>query len=507
VPFDIADPHFTQGYFEILHHPYEKQGVDFWWLDWQQGQRIQHSRRRVAEHMDPLWWLNYLHFHDRGRDGARRPFIFSRWGGLGNQRYPIGFSGDSHVTWRTLAFQPYFTANAANVAFGWWSHDIGGHCAGVEDDELYARWVQLGVFSPILRLHSTNNPYHDRRPWGRGDDVFRVTRNAMQLRHALIPYLYSMAWRVTRTSIPLVTPLYYAHPEKEEAYQCPNEYWFGSELIAAPFVSPRHAETGLSRQTIWLPEGDWFNFFSGEYFPGGGGRWITVHGSLDEMPVLARAGGIVPMGPHVGWGGLDNPEVLLVHIFPGADGAFTLYEDDGDSTAYLKDDYCLTRLTQHWHGGRLQFQIEPVEGNARHVPTPRRYQLVLHGIRQPDGAQVEINGASQNVQGHYDAQSETLGLPDIALQPADRLTLTVSVKAGSLLSKRDRRLETCRALLWAFRLATEVKRDIDLALPDILRDPGRLAPFGNALTDAQWAALLDVVSLYSPASERRNGTP
>ena len=125
--FDLADPRFVEGYFEILHHPMEAQGVDFWWLDWQQGQRMVHSKQPVAEVMDPLWWLNHLHFYDLGRDGTKRPFIFSRWGGLGNQRYPIGFSGDSCVTWASLEFQPYFTATASNVAFGWWSHDIGGH--------------------------------------------------------------------------------------------------------------------------------------------------------------------------------------------------------------------------------------------------------------------------------------------------------------------------------------------------------------------------------------------
>ena len=137
VHFDLADPRFVEGYFDILHHPMEAEGVDFWWLDWQQGQRMVHSRRPVAEVMDPLWWLNHLHFYDLRRNGTKRPFIFSRWGGLGNQRYPIGFSGDSWVTWATLEFQPYFTATASNVAFGWWSHDVGGHSAGTEDPELF----------------------------------------------------------------------------------------------------------------------------------------------------------------------------------------------------------------------------------------------------------------------------------------------------------------------------------------------------------------------------------
>jgi alpha-glucosidase (family GH31 glycosyl hydrolase) len=177
IDFDIADLKFLQAYFVILHHPFEDMGVDFWWLDWQQGTRSK------LHGLDPLMALNHLHFYDLGRDGSKRPFIFSRWFGPGNQRYPIGFSGDSVVSWESLAFQPYFTATASNVGYGWWSHDIGGHMGGIEDGELYARWIQFGVFSPILRLHSTNNPYQDRRPWLQDAQTFQVMRDALQLRH------------------------------------------------------------------------------------------------------------------------------------------------------------------------------------------------------------------------------------------------------------------------------------------------------------------------------------
>jgi alpha-glucosidase (family GH31 glycosyl hydrolase) len=197
VRFDLADPDFANAYFEVLHHPQEARGVDFWWLDWQQGELS------GLPGLDPLWWLNHLHFCDLGRDGRKRPFIFSRWGGLGNHRYPIGFSGDTYIAWETLAFEPHFTASAANVGYGWWSHDIGGHMLGVEEPELYTRWAQFGVFSPIMRLHSTKNPFHERRPWGFDAETLRVTRDAMQLRHALIPYLHTMSWRNHRESVSL----------------------------------------------------------------------------------------------------------------------------------------------------------------------------------------------------------------------------------------------------------------------------------------------------------------
>ncbi len=498
VHFDLADPHFAEGYFAILHHPYEEQGVDFWWLDWQQGQRMVHSKQPVAEVMDPLWWLNHLHFYDLGRDGVKRPFIFSRWGGLGNHRYPIGFSGDSHVTWASLAFQPYFTATAANVAFGWWSHDIGGHCAGMEEPELYARWVQLGVFSPILRLHSTNNPFHDRRPWGNGEEALRVTRAAMQLRHALIPYIYSMAWRMTQASIPLITPLYYTHGTCEEAYRCRNQFWFGSELMVAPFVSPRHPETNLSRHTVWFPQGDWFDFTTGEHFAGG--RTLTIYGTLDDIPVFAKAGAIVPLGPMVGWGGVDNPDELTVYVFPGADGAFALYEDDGVSVAYEQGDYAITPLAQRWHGSQLRFTIGRAAGNARHIPADRRYRLVFRGVRRPAALTLRINEAVRPAAWTYDDTTESLTLSDLPVGPADALELTLETEAGSLLSARDRRLETCRAMLRGFRLASLAKWALDRALPELVADPRRLEAFAGELdqvSEAQWMALRNVLARRS----------
>ncbi|RPI94380.1 MAG: alpha-xylosidase, partial [Chloroflexi bacterium] len=259
VRFNIDDPAFATAYFEVLHHPYEAMGVDFWWMDWQQGLTC------TLPGLDPLWLINHLHFYDLGRDGTRRPFIFSRWGNEGHQRYPIGFSGDSYRTWETLRFEPYMTSTASNVAYGWWSHDIGGHVSGVEDSELFTRWVQFGVLSPIMRIHVTKGQFYDVRPWVFEDaEVLRVIRDALQLRHALIPYLYTMARRAYDDSQPLIQPMYYEYPEREEAYNCPHQYLFGSELIAAPFVAPADPDTQFSRQVVWLPEGDWYHFFTGE---------------------------------------------------------------------------------------------------------------------------------------------------------------------------------------------------------------------------------------------------
>jgi alpha-glucosidase (family GH31 glycosyl hydrolase) len=477
VVFDCANPRFMQAYFELLHHPQEAQGVDFWWLDWQQGQGSS------LPGLDPLWWLNHLHFYDLGRDDAKRPFIFSRWGGLGNHRYPIGFSGDTYVTWESLAFQPLFTAAAANVGYGWWSHDIGGHQAGLEDDELYTRWVQWGAFSPILRLHSTSNPFHERRPWGRGPAAERAACAAMRLRHALIPYLYTMAWRNHTTALPLVLPMYYTHPEEEAAYQAQQQYWFGSELVAAPFVQPTDPDTGLARQNVWLPEGDWFDFFSGEYLPAG---WRTVYGGLDDIPVFARAGAIVPLGPEVGWGGIGVPEMLRLFIFPGASRTFELCEDDGETTAYTRGAYAVTRFSQEWQPGELRFTIQPAAGDRSVIPAQRLYHLNFRGLARPDDFQVTLNGEPFELVSFYDEAADTLVFARIALTPAD--TLTVTLRAADLITRRDRSSETLTRLLRGFRLDPNVKYDLVREWPRIARGERSLHSF-RGLNDAQLSVL------------------
>jgi alpha-glucosidase (family GH31 glycosyl hydrolase) len=480
VPFDCTDPDFMRAYFELLHHPLESQGVDFWWLDWQQGARSK------MPGLDPLWWLNHLHFLDHGRDGQRRPLLFSRWGGLGSHRYPIGFSGDTVVNWEVLNLLPGFTATAANVAYGWWSHDIGGHMGGIEDDELYARWVQYGAFSPVLRLHSTNNPFHERRPWGRGPAAGRAAQKALRLRHALIPYIYSMAWRNHTTALPLVTPMYYSHPEEGAAYECPQQYWFGSELLAAPFTTPAHPETGLSRQAIWLPPGGWIDFFSGESVRGGG--WCTIYGELDDIPVFARPGAIIPLAPEAGWGGVGNPEELRIDIFPGADNRFELYEDDGETTAYTRGAYAVTTFQLRWNDQHMTFIIPPAEGERAVVPARRAYRLRLKSIQRPAGVRGAVDGAERQVDWDFDESGEILTISPVTITPGETFAIEISAGAEMLISPRDRRMEALHRYLGAFRLDTWVKQYIERDWPRIAAGEVSLLRY-SPLTDAQRAVL------------------
>jgi len=475
IPFRIHDPEFAQAYFELLHHPHEAIGVDFWWLD------LQHDNYPALPGFDPMLWMNHLHAIDLARDGARRPYTFSRYGRLGNHRSQSAFVGDSYVRWEVMAFTPYFTATAANVNFGWWSNEIGGHFFGYQEGELFTRWVQFGALSPALRLHSGSNPYEERHPWGYDANVYQAVRAAMRFRHQLIPYLYTMAWRNHAESLAPLLPMYYEYPEAPEAYAAPNQYMFGSELIAAPFIHKAPPELGLSRQVVWLPEGGWYDFFSGEALSGG--TWHAIYGGLNDMPLFAKAGGIVPLTPVTDWGGVENPPHLIVRVFAGADGEFALYEDDGSQHG----THSFIRFRQDWADDQLTFEILPLEGETAHLPPARTYTIEFVGV----SAHTRVDGVSTPTS--YDAQTETLTLTGIALPYHSGLRLTLT-SAERLLSQRDRRPETVRRMLRAFVLDSAMKLVIDRALPEILQDPAQLLANPVLLDDIHARALLEVVS-------------
>lgn len=350
IPFDLNDRRFRHAYFELLLHPLEDMGVDFWWIDWQQG------TRSTVEGLDPLWLLNHWHFLDAARRG-RRPLILSRYAGPGSHRYPVGFSGDTIASWASLDFQPRFTAAAADIGFGWWSHDIGGHMGdGLRDEELACRWLQFGVFSPICRLHSTCSPDAGKEPWRYSPEIAEIMRRFLALRHRLLPYLHSMNWRSHLEGMPLVRPLYHAWPDRPEAYEYPNVYEFGSQLIVAPVTAPGAGEKRAAEVRLWLPDGLWYDFFTDEVYEGG--RRLTLRCPLERIPVFVRSGGIVPMQePDCTE---DLPERITLHVWPGQ-GRFRLCEGE---------ELCLEAAIYQNESG--------VYIKARSSPPGRKYIIIRH---------------------------------------------------------------------------------------------------------------------------------
>jgi alpha-glucosidase len=384
VPFDITDKKYATNYMNLLHHPLEKQGIDFWWLDWQQE-----PTTKLAN-VNPTWWLNYVHFTDQEREG-KRPLLFHRWGGLGNHRYQIGFSGDTVSVWDSLAFQPWFTATAANVGYAYWSHDIGGHMPGAVDPELYTRWVQFGVFSPILRTHTTKNPDSERRIWAYPEPYSSILRSSFQLRYALQPYIYTEARKTYDTGVAFLRPLYYEWPDANEAYTSKNEYVFGDQMLVAPVVAPADKTSGLATEHVWLPAGEWIEWPSGKHFAGPASVDRTF--SIDQTPAYVKAGAIVPMQPPMLYTGQKPVDPLIVNVWPlqpGAESSYSVYEDSGVAEDYQRGVFARTPIKASQSGDALRVEVGPVEGSYPGMLKSRSYELRLPADWPPES--VTVNG-------------------------------------------------------------------------------------------------------------------
>jgi len=435
VPFDITDKKYATNYMNLLHHPLEKQGIDFWWLDWQQEPTTK------LPGVNPTWWLNYVHFTDQEREG-KRPLLFHRWGGLGNHRYQIGFSGVTVSVWDSLAFQPWFTATAANVGYAYWSHDIGGHMPGAVDPELFTRWVQFGTFSPILRTHTTKNPDSERRIWAYPEPFSSILRSAFQLRYALQPYIYTEGRRTYDTGVAFFRPLYYDWPEANEAYSSKDEYLFGDQMLAAPVVAPADKTSGLATEHVWLPQGEWIEWPTGKHVTGPASTDRSF--SIDQIPVYLKAGAIVPMQPPMSYTGQKPVDPLIVNVWPlnpGTTSSYSVYEDSGIAEEYQRGVFARTPIKAAQTGDTLRVEIGPVEGSYEGMMKTRSYELRLPADWPP--ASVTVNGVAVNRGGptgkggwSFEGNTLTTVIPVATSSTVSRVTIEVR-RAVGLTGRRD----------------------------------------------------------------------
>ncbi|MDR3264360.1 MAG: glycoside hydrolase family 31 protein [Clostridiales bacterium] len=429
VVFDMTNPTFINAYFECLHHPLERMGVDFWWIDWQQG------KKTAVDNLDPLWLLNHYHTLDNAK-GGRRPLILSRYAGPGSHRYQIGFSGDTFVGWKMLDFMPYFTSVSSNIGFTWWSHDIGGHHFGKKDGELYLRWIQLGVFSPVLRLHSSNNRFLDKDPFKYRADIREGAKQYLRLRHRLIPYIYTMNYLNHTEGMPLCRPVYYQYTDKgfyKKKYK--NMFLFGTELLVAPITVPakRTAETGMSYTDVLLPHGVWTDIFTGYQYEGNG-KNVRMYRSPEHIPVLAKTGAILVTDENA-VNDTSNPEKLLIQVFAGADNSFTLYEDDGESEGYTKGAFAKTTMTISGTRKDFDFVIAAPKGDISPIPSARTYKVVLFNVTAASSVSVICGDKSGEAKTFREGNSTVVQIN------ADDAKVGITIRVGGAeyyeLNKKD----------------------------------------------------------------------
>jgi hypothetical protein len=429
IPFDAADPKYMGALFRDVFAPLEKDGVDFWWLDWQQGQYT-----RSIPDLTNLFWLNTLLYDHTGQNG-QRGMSFSRWGGWGDHRHPIHFSGDASTSFSMMAFEVPFTSTAGNVGCFFWSHDIGGHNRG-RNEESYTRWVQFGATSAVLRSHSTRDATMDRRPWLYPQWATDSMRVSFHLRDELFPYLYTSAAQSCRETVPLDRPVYLDNPTTENAYHNAQEYLIGDNFLAAPIVTPGVGPGRVGTQTVWFPSGTWFNSFTGERFAGGTDALVAA--DIAEFPLYVRGGVPIPMQPYTPRMATTPLTTLRVRCFPGDDGKTgraSLYEDDGLTTGYERGQLATTPLSYTRRGSLITVTVGAAQGHF--AGQPRRRSLVIELPDTQKSTGVTVNGKAAATM-LYDAATWTNTVTVTAQAAGQSTVITLNAAPAGFDALHDR---------------------------------------------------------------------
>ncbi|MCX6345552.1 MAG: DUF5110 domain-containing protein [Armatimonadetes bacterium] len=394
ITYDAGNKQYLDTLFKYTHEPLEKEGVDFWWLDWQQYP----DTRSIAGLTNLRWLNNYYYKHTS--EGGKRGLSFSRWAGWGDHRHPIHFSGDSYTDWKMLAAEVPFTSAAGNVGCFFWSHDIGGHM-GNRNEESYTRWCQFGATTAALRSHSTRNEALDRRPWTYPKWAEDSMRISFHLRSELFPYIYSSAAQSCRESIPLNRAMYMQYPNDEKAYKNAQQYFFGDNLLAAPIAMPGLGADKVGWQAVWFPDGVWYNWFTSEQHKGG--QEILAAATINEFPIYARGGVPIPMQPYSERMATAALSALVIRCYPGESGKYTLYEDDGLTEAYKTGKCATTELSYSKKGAEITVKIAATKGTFEGQLKEREYIIELPGTARAASATIDGKPA----QTEYDAQTHT----------------------------------------------------------------------------------------------------
>ena len=283
---------------------------------------------------------------------------------------------------------------------------------GYKDNELALRWYQFGVFSPINRLHSSSNPFCGKEPWNYPEPYCSDMEKILRFRHALIPYMYTLNYRCHCEHIPVIIPMYYYYPFEEKAYSYKNQYFLGSEMLVCPVTTKIDEHSQKSGEECFIPAGIWTDIFTGDVYNGGkNGKSQILCRNLQSIPVLGRAGAIIPLASECGSNDIINPKKVDLVICPGASNTFVMYEDSGDGFDYEKGEYALTEFVLDWNEDKAKISID-VSGDLSVIPRNRKYRFILRGFARgirfenADNAKYDIKTNTWTVTCNCDGASE-----------------------------------------------------------------------------------------------------
>ena len=376
ISFNPYDYRNLDVFFKVFLNPLENIGVDFYWNDY------------FTNDKNVLFVLNDMIHQDLTRLN-KRDMVLSRNSTLGAHRYNILYSGRTFVSWDVLKKLPFYNLNSANIGVCWWSHDIGGSVGGIEDSDLYLRSLQLGVFSPILRFNTAKGHYFKREPWKWDIVTSTIANDYLRLRHRLIPYIYSEAYKYHKEGNLLIQPFYYYNIRLYDDPNYVNQYYFGDAFMISPIINPLDEVFNRTIQKIYMPEGIWYDFKTGKKFIGNH-KYISFY-TIDDYPIFVKQGSIIPMAGTNSFMSYKVPEDLEIHFFPGQSNTYHLYEDDGETNNYLHGQYAITEIDYNYRQSNYTLIIRPIEGDTSVLPDYRNYKIVFRNTKKSDNVVVYEN--------------------------------------------------------------------------------------------------------------------
>lgn len=398
-----------------------------------------------------LFLLNHYHYVIANLNEVG--VILSRNPGIAPHRYPIIYSGQTRVSWDTLKALPTYNNSAANLGITWHAHAIGGYYGGIEDDELYLRYIQFGVFNPIFILAGDTGKYYKREPWKWNQLNLSVIRTYMQLRNKLIPYIYNEGYNYHEYGVPLIQPLYYKYPKIYDEPNYVNQYFFGSRIMISPIIKKKNIEMNRVVQRIFIPSGTWYDYFSGKKFAGN--KYYVNFYKDEDYPIFVKEGSIIPMS-------LDDtsdlPRNMEIQIFPAENGLYSsyeLYEDDGISLN-KNYNYIIIKMNLDRVENGYKFTITKKEGNLN-VPN-RTYLLRFKNMKNPDKIIVKYQGQTKECQAIVEKNDLLLELKDINVyEPLEVLLLgnNLEIETISVINKE------IEGILDDLEIETIIKESVD----------------------------------------------
>ena len=324
---------------------------------------------------------------DSGRNVNKRALLLARGGIFAPHRYPILYGGSSEVSWKKLKELPFLYLNAANIGVSWWSHDVAGNHGGIEDGELYLRYLQLSTFGPILRFHGARGRYYKKEPWVWDAKTESIAADYLRLRHRLIPYLYTEGYNYTKSGTPLIQPFYYNYMWVYDDDLYRNQYYLGSQLLVCPILEPKDPVMNRTIHRFFVPDGTWYDWWRAcDYWHFYGRDWRSI----------------IPFSNRSDYNNIGLPTDLEIQIFPGASNTYTLYEDDGITSLYKQGYFLKTSIDYNYLRNNYTVIIRSIDGKSGIAPEKRNYKMVFRNTKEAENVTVYFNADKLESENYVD---------------------------------------------------------------------------------------------------------